>query len=55
MGPDGQHATIAKLIQNEFDAGREKVAFLHHQGSQQTYLLRTDFSTVRADETAAGY
>ena len=35
-GPDGHHATIAKLHQNELDAGREKVALLHQQGSQQT-------------------
>ena len=40
LGPDGQHATIAKFIQNELDAEREKVALLHQQGSQQTELLR---------------
>ena len=39
LGPDGQHATIAKFIQNEHDAEREKVTFLHQQGSQQTELL----------------
>ena len=41
LGPDGQHATIAKFIQNELDAEREnKVALLHQQGFQQTELLR---------------
>ena len=40
LGPDGQHATIAKFIQNELDAERGKVALLHQQGSQQTELLR---------------
>ena len=29
LGPDGQHATIAKFIQNELDAEREKVTLLH--------------------------
>ena len=40
LGPDGQHATIAKFIQNELDAERGKVILLHQQGSQQTELLR---------------
>ena len=40
LGSDGQHATIAKFIQNELDAEREKVTLLHQQGSQQTELLR---------------
>ena len=40
LGPDGQHATIAKFIQNELDAEQEKVTLLHQQGSQQTELLR---------------
>uniref|UniRef100_A0AAV1U9M5 Uncharacterized protein n=1 Tax=Peronospora matthiolae TaxID=2874970 RepID=A0AAV1U9M5_9STRA len=37
---DAQHATVAKFIQNELDAEREKVALLHQQGSQQAELLR---------------
>ena len=40
LGPDGQHATIAKFIQNELDAEREKVTLPHQQGSQHTELLR---------------
>ena len=40
LGPDRQHATIAKFIQNELDAEREKVTLLHQQGSQHTELLR---------------
>ena len=40
LGPDGQHATIAKFIQNELDVEREKVTLLHQKGSQQTELLR---------------
>ena len=40
LGPDGQHAFIAKFIQNELDAEREEVILLHQQGSQQTELLR---------------
>ena len=39
LGPDEQHATIAKFIQNELNAEREKVALLHPQGSQKTELL----------------
>ena len=31
LGPDGQHATIAKFIQNELDAEREKVTLLPNQ------------------------
>ena len=40
LGSDGQHATIAKSIQNELDAERVKVALLHEQGSQHTELLK---------------
>uniref|UniRef100_A0AAV1UI43 Uncharacterized protein n=1 Tax=Peronospora matthiolae TaxID=2874970 RepID=A0AAV1UI43_9STRA len=40
LNRDAQHATIAKFIQNELDAEREKVALLHQQGSQQAELLR---------------
>ena len=40
LGPDGQHATIAKFVQNELDAERGKLALLHQQGSQQSGLLR---------------
>ena len=40
LGPDGQHATIAKFIQNELEVEREKVILLRQQGSQQTELLR---------------
>ena len=32
LGPDWQHATIAKFIQNELDAERGNVALLHQQG-----------------------
>ena len=32
LGPDGQHATIAKFIQNKLDAEQGKVDFLRHQG-----------------------
>ena len=46
LGPDGQHATIAKFIQNELDAEREKVTLLHQQGSQQTELLRQRQATA---------
>ena len=38
LGPDGQHATIAKFIQNGFDAEPKKVALIHQQGSQQTEM-----------------
>ena len=38
LGPDGQHATLAKFIQNELDAEWVKVTLLHQQGSQQTEL-----------------
>uniref|UniRef100_A0AAV1TBI7 CCHC-type domain-containing protein n=1 Tax=Peronospora matthiolae TaxID=2874970 RepID=A0AAV1TBI7_9STRA len=40
LNRDAQHATIAKFIQNELDAEREKVALLHQQGSQRSELLR---------------
>ena len=46
LGPDGQHATIAKFIQNEFDVEREKVTLLHQQGSQQFELLRQQQTTA---------
>ena len=57
LGPDGQHATIAKFIQNELDAERGKVALLHQQGSQQTELLREQsdqqFELLRQQQAAA--
>ena len=37
---DQQHAAIARFIQNELVAEREKVALLHQQGSQQAEQLR---------------
>ena len=37
---DQQHAAIARFIQNELVAEREKVALLHQQGSQQAEKLR---------------
>uniref|UniRef100_M4BWE3 Uncharacterized protein n=1 Tax=Hyaloperonospora arabidopsidis (strain Emoy2) TaxID=559515 RepID=M4BWE3_HYAAE len=40
LGPEGQHDTIAKFIQNELDPERGKVSLLHQQGSQQTELLK---------------
>uniref|UniRef100_M4BA58 Uncharacterized protein n=1 Tax=Hyaloperonospora arabidopsidis (strain Emoy2) TaxID=559515 RepID=M4BA58_HYAAE len=40
LDPDGQHATIAKFIQNELDAEREKRTLLNQQGSYQFELLR---------------
>ena len=46
LGPDGQHATIAKFIQNELEVEREKVILLHQQGSQQTELLRQQQATA---------
>uniref|UniRef100_A0AAV1UR59 CCHC-type domain-containing protein n=1 Tax=Peronospora matthiolae TaxID=2874970 RepID=A0AAV1UR59_9STRA len=53
-----QHATIAKFIQNELDAEREKVALLHQQGSQQAELLREQgaqqFELLRQQQAAAG-
>uniref|UniRef100_A0AAV1UEJ9 Retrotransposon gag domain-containing protein n=1 Tax=Peronospora matthiolae TaxID=2874970 RepID=A0AAV1UEJ9_9STRA len=55
---DAQHATIAKFIQNELDAEREKVALLHQQGSQQSELLREQgaqqFKLLRQQQAAAG-
>uniref|UniRef100_A0AAV1U9E4 Retrotransposon gag domain-containing protein n=1 Tax=Peronospora matthiolae TaxID=2874970 RepID=A0AAV1U9E4_9STRA len=55
---DAQHATIAKFIQNELDAEREKVALLHQQGSQQAELLREQgaqqFELLRQQQVAAG-
>ena len=57
LGPDGQHATTAKFIQNELDAEREKVILLHQQGSQQTELLREhsaqQFELVRQQQATA--
>ena len=57
LGPDGQHATIAKFIQNELDAERDKVALLHQQGSQQTELLREhsaqQFELLRQQQATA--
>ena len=46
LRPDRQHSTIAKFIQNELDAKREKVILLHQQGSQQTELLRQQQATA---------
>ena len=37
---DQQHASIARFIQNEFLAEREKLDLLHQQGSQQSEQLR---------------
>ena len=37
---DQQHAAIARFIQNELVAEKEKVALLHQQGSQQAEQLR---------------
>ena len=31
LGPDGQHATMAKVIQNELDVERENVTLLYQQ------------------------
>uniref|UniRef100_A0AAV1T0S5 Retrotransposon gag domain-containing protein n=1 Tax=Peronospora matthiolae TaxID=2874970 RepID=A0AAV1T0S5_9STRA len=49
---------IAKFIQNELDAEREKVALLHQQGSQQAELLREQgaqqFELLRQQQAAAG-
>uniref|UniRef100_A0AAV1VLL6 Retrotransposon gag domain-containing protein n=1 Tax=Peronospora matthiolae TaxID=2874970 RepID=A0AAV1VLL6_9STRA len=58
LNRDAQHATIAKFIQNELDAEREKVALLHQQGSQQAELLREQgaqqFELLRQQQAAAG-
>uniref|UniRef100_A0AAV1TRH0 Retrotransposon gag domain-containing protein n=1 Tax=Peronospora matthiolae TaxID=2874970 RepID=A0AAV1TRH0_9STRA len=58
LNRDAQHATIAKFIQNELDAKREKVALLHQQGSQQAELLREQgaqqFELLRQQQAAAG-
>uniref|UniRef100_A0AAV1UK39 Uncharacterized protein n=1 Tax=Peronospora matthiolae TaxID=2874970 RepID=A0AAV1UK39_9STRA len=58
LNRDDQHATIAKFIQNELDAEREKVALLHQQGSQQAELLREQgarqFELLRKHQAAAG-
>uniref|UniRef100_A0AAV1VJ69 Uncharacterized protein n=1 Tax=Peronospora matthiolae TaxID=2874970 RepID=A0AAV1VJ69_9STRA len=58
LNRDAQHATIAKFIQNELDAGREKVALLHQQGYQQAELLREQgaqqFELLRQQQAAAG-
>uniref|UniRef100_A0AAV1U007 Retrotransposon gag domain-containing protein n=1 Tax=Peronospora matthiolae TaxID=2874970 RepID=A0AAV1U007_9STRA len=58
LNRDAQHATIAKFIQNKLDAGREKVALLHQQGSQQSKLLRCQgaqqFELLRQQQAAAG-
>ena len=37
---DQQHAAIARFIQSDLVAEREKVALLHQKGSQQTDQLR---------------
>uniref|UniRef100_A0AAV1TJH5 Retrotransposon gag domain-containing protein n=1 Tax=Peronospora matthiolae TaxID=2874970 RepID=A0AAV1TJH5_9STRA len=58
LNRDAQRATIAKFIQNELDAEREKVALLHQQGSQQAELLREQgaqqFELLRHQQAAAG-
>uniref|UniRef100_A0AAV1UQ38 CCHC-type domain-containing protein n=1 Tax=Peronospora matthiolae TaxID=2874970 RepID=A0AAV1UQ38_9STRA len=58
LNRDAQHATIAKFIQSELDAEREKVALLHQQGSQQAELLREQgaqqFELLRQQQAAAG-
>uniref|UniRef100_A0AAV1V3R3 Retrotransposon gag domain-containing protein n=1 Tax=Peronospora matthiolae TaxID=2874970 RepID=A0AAV1V3R3_9STRA len=58
LNRDAQHATIAKFIQNELDAEREKVALLRQQGSQQSELLREQgvqqFEMLRQQQAAAG-
>uniref|UniRef100_A0AAV1UEA6 Uncharacterized protein n=1 Tax=Peronospora matthiolae TaxID=2874970 RepID=A0AAV1UEA6_9STRA len=58
LNRDAQHATIAKFIQNELNAEREKVALLHQQGSQQADLLREQgaqqFELLRQQQAAAG-
>uniref|UniRef100_A0AAV1UC91 Retrotransposon gag domain-containing protein n=1 Tax=Peronospora matthiolae TaxID=2874970 RepID=A0AAV1UC91_9STRA len=58
LNRDAQHVTIAKFIQNELDAEREKVALLHQQGSQQAELLREQgaqqFELLRQQQAAAG-
>uniref|UniRef100_A0AAV1UJV4 CCHC-type domain-containing protein n=1 Tax=Peronospora matthiolae TaxID=2874970 RepID=A0AAV1UJV4_9STRA len=57
LNRDAQHATIAKFIQNELDAEREKVALLHQQGSQQAELLREQgvqqFELLRQQQATA--
>uniref|UniRef100_A0AAV1V7J8 Uncharacterized protein n=1 Tax=Peronospora matthiolae TaxID=2874970 RepID=A0AAV1V7J8_9STRA len=57
LNRDAQHATIAKFIQNELDAEREKVALLYQQGSQQAELLREQgaqqFELLRQQQAAA--
>uniref|UniRef100_A0AAV1VE35 Uncharacterized protein n=1 Tax=Peronospora matthiolae TaxID=2874970 RepID=A0AAV1VE35_9STRA len=58
LNRDAQHATVAKFIQNELDAEREKVALIHQQGSQQAELLREQgaqlFDLLRQQQAAAG-
>uniref|UniRef100_A0AAV1US89 CCHC-type domain-containing protein n=1 Tax=Peronospora matthiolae TaxID=2874970 RepID=A0AAV1US89_9STRA len=58
LNRDAQHATIAKFIQNELDAEREKVALLHQQGSQLSSLLgkqgAKQFELLRQQQAAAG-
>uniref|UniRef100_M4BUA2 Uncharacterized protein n=1 Tax=Hyaloperonospora arabidopsidis (strain Emoy2) TaxID=559515 RepID=M4BUA2_HYAAE len=57
LGPDGQHATIAKVIQNELDAEREKVTLPYQHCSQQTKPLREQsaqqFKLLRQQHAAA--
>uniref|UniRef100_A0AAV1TQI8 Uncharacterized protein n=1 Tax=Peronospora matthiolae TaxID=2874970 RepID=A0AAV1TQI8_9STRA len=58
LNRDARHAAIAKFIQNELDAEREKVALLHQQGSQQAELLREQgaqhFELLIQQQAAAG-
>ena len=57
LGPDGQHPTSAKFIQNELDVERGKVTLRHQQGSQQTELLREQsaqqFELLRQQQATA--
>ena len=57
LGPDRQHATIAKVIQNELDAEREKVTLPYQHCSQQTKPLREQsaqqFKLLRQQHAAA--
>uniref|UniRef100_A0AAV1UVI6 Retrotransposon gag domain-containing protein n=1 Tax=Peronospora matthiolae TaxID=2874970 RepID=A0AAV1UVI6_9STRA len=58
LNRDAQHATIAKFVQNELDAEREKVALLHQQGSQQAEFSREQgaqqFELLSQQQAAAG-
>ena len=47
------HASIARFIQHELGAEREKLALLHQKGSQQPTIEKPRCSTDRAVEIAA--